>query len=71
MNYKYVGTGIIAILLITGATWFFMISSYEEDLGTNNEYAAVDSTSNLTTEKNNSLLDFHFQSQMSRWNGQS
>ena len=53
MNYKYVGTGIIAILLIAGATWLFMISSYEEDLGTNNEYAAVDSTSNLTTEKNN------------------
>ena len=36
MNYKFVGTGIIAILLIAGATWFFMISSYEEDLGTNN-----------------------------------
>ena len=60
MNYKYVGTGIIAILLIAGATWLFMISSYEEDLGTNNEYAAVDSTSNLTTEKNNSLLDISF-----------
>ena len=42
MNYKYVGTGIVAILLITGGVWFFMISSYEEDLGTNNEYAAVD-----------------------------
>ena len=60
MNYRNVGIGIIAILLITGGVWFFMISSYEEDLGTKNEFRAQDSANNLTIEKNNSLFDLSF-----------
>ena len=39
---------------------FKKISSYDEDLGTNNEFSAKDSVKNLTTEKNNSLFGLSF-----------
>ena len=60
MNYKKLGIGILSVLLVSGSVWYFMISSYEEDLGTNNEFYVVDSSSNLTSERNNSLFDISF-----------
>ena len=60
MNFKTIGIGIVAVMLISGGIWFFMISSYEEDLGTKNKFRAIDSTNNLTLEKNNSLFDLSF-----------
>ena len=60
MNYKKLGIGILSVLLVSGSVWYFMISSYEEDFGTNNEFYVVDSSSNLTSERNNSLFDISF-----------
>lgn len=60
MNFKNIGIGIVAVMLVSGGIWFFMISSYEEDLGTKNKFRAIDSTNNLTLEKNNSLFDLSF-----------
>ena len=50
----------ISLLLIIGGIWAFMISSYEEDLGTNNIFVANDSADNLTNERNNSLFELSF-----------
>ncbi len=60
MNYKHVGLGIASLLLIIGGIWAFMISSYEEELGTNNVFVAADSPSNITEERNNSLFELSF-----------
>ena len=60
MNYKHVGLGIASLLLIVGGIWAFMISSYEEELGTNNVFVATDSSSNITEERNNSLFELSF-----------
>jgi len=60
MDFKKIGIGVLATVLIAGSVWFFMISSYEEDLGTKNEFRAQDSANNLTIEKNNSLFDLSF-----------
>ena len=60
MNFKKIGIGVLAVILLVGGIWGFMISSYDEDLGTNNEFSAKDSVKNLTTEKNNSLFDLSF-----------
>ena len=60
MNYKLIGIGMISLLLIIGGIWAFMISSYEEDLGTNNIFVANDSADNLTNERNNSLFELSF-----------
>ncbi|MDG1544638.1 MAG: HmuY family protein [Candidatus Poseidoniia archaeon] len=60
MNLRNLGAGIVLLLIVLGGVWFFMISSYEEDLGTKNEYLAVDSVNNVTMEKNNSLFDISF-----------
>ncbi len=60
MNFKKMGIGVLAVILLVGGIWGFMISSYDEDLGTNNEFSAKDSVKNLTTEKNNSLFDLSF-----------
>ena len=62
MNYKHVGLGIASLLLIIGGIWAFMISSYEEELGTNNVFVAADSSSNITEERNNSLFELSFSS---------
>ena len=50
----------VSLLLIIGGIWAFMISSYEEDLGTNNIFVANDSADNLTNERNNSLFELSF-----------
>ena len=60
MNYKLIGIGMISLLLIIGGIWAFMISSYEEDIGTNNIFVANDSADNLTNERNNSLFELSF-----------
>ena len=60
MNYKHVGLGIASLLLIIGGIWAFMITSYEEELGTNNIFVATDSSSNITEERNNSLFELSF-----------
>ena len=60
MNFKKIGIGALAITLIVGGIWGFMITSYDEDLGTNNEFSAQDSVENLTTDKNNSLFNLSF-----------
>ena len=60
MNFKKIGIGVLAVILLVGGIWGFMISSYDEDLGTNNEFSAKDSVKNLTTEKNNSLFGLSF-----------
>ena len=60
MNYKLIGIGMVSLLLIIGGIWAFMISSYEEDLGTNNIFVANDSADNLTNERNNSLFELSF-----------
>jgi len=60
MNLKLIGIGIISLILIIGGIWGFMIKSYEEDLGTTNIFVASDSSNNLTTERNNSLLGISF-----------
>ena len=62
MNYKRIGLGIASLLLIIGGIWAFMISSYEEELGTNNVFVAADSSSNITEERNNSLFELSFSS---------
>ena len=36
LDWKVIGIGLTCILLITGGIWTFMISTYEEDLGTSN-----------------------------------
>jgi len=43
MNFKKIGIGVLAVILLVGGIWGFMISSYDEDLGTNNEFSAKDS----------------------------
>ena len=60
MNFKQIGIIAVSLLMILGGIWFFMISSYEEDLGTKNKFRAIDSTNNLTLQKNNSLFDLSF-----------
>ena len=60
MNFKKIGIGALAITLIVGGIWGFMITSYDEDLGTNNEFSAQDSVENLTIDKNNSLFNLSF-----------
>ena len=60
MNFKKIGIGALAITLIVGGIWRFMITSYDEDLGTNNEFSAQDSVENLTIDKNNSLFNLSF-----------
>ena len=60
MNSKKIGIGVLAVILIAGGIWGFMITSYDDDLGTNNEFSAEDSVNNLTTERNNSLFDLSF-----------
>ena len=42
MDSKKIGIGILAIVLVAAAIWIFLISSYEEDLGTKNEFTAQD-----------------------------
>ena len=60
MTPKQIVIGFSIFLFIVCGIWFFMISSYEEDLGTDNEFVAKDSVNNLTIEKNNSLFDMSF-----------
>ena len=60
MNFKKIGLGLLAVILIAGGIWGFMITSYDEDLGTNNEFSAQDSVENLTIDKNNSLFNLSF-----------
>ena len=60
MDFKKIGIGVLATVLIAASIWFFLISSYEEDLGTKNEFKAQDSVNNLTIEKNNSLFGLSF-----------
>ena len=42
MNLKQIGIGLVSLILVIGGIWSFMISSYEEDLGTNNIFVAND-----------------------------
>ena len=60
MNLKQIGIGLGALILVIGGVWGFMISSYEEDVGTNNVFIANDSSNNLTAERNNSLFELSF-----------
>ena len=60
MNLKQIGIGLGALILVIGGVWGFMISSYEEDVGTNNVFIANDSSNNLTDERNNSLFELSF-----------
>ena len=60
MNFKKIGIGALAITLIVGGIWGFMITSYDVDLGTNNEFSAQDSVENLTIDKTNSLFNLSF-----------
>jgi len=60
MDFKKIGIGVLATVMIAASIWFFLISSYEEDLGTKNEFKAQDSVKNLTIEKNNSLFGLSF-----------
>jgi len=60
MDFKKIGIGVLATVMIAASIWFFLISSYEEDLGTKNEFKAQDSVNNLTIEKNNSLFGLSF-----------
>ena len=60
MNFKKIGIGALAITMIVGGIWGFMITSYDVDLGTNNEFSAQDSVENLTIDKNNSLFNLSF-----------
>ena len=60
MNFKKIGIGALATTLIVGGIWGFMITSYDVDLGTNNEFSAQDSVENLTIDKNNSLFNLSF-----------
>ncbi len=60
LDWKVIGIGLTCILLITGGIWTFMISTYEEDLGTSNIFIANDSINNLTSERNNSLFELSF-----------
>ena len=60
MEIKQIGLGILGLLLILGSLWAFMMQSYEEDIGTSNEFIANDSMTNLTSGKNDSLLDLSF-----------
>ena len=60
MNFKKIGIGALAITLIVGGIWGFMITSYDVDLGTNTEFSAQDSVENLTIDKNNSLFNLSF-----------
>ena len=60
MNLKQIGIGLVSLILVIGGIWSFMISSYEEDLGTNNIFVANDSSNNLTNERNNSLFELSF-----------
>ena len=60
MNLKQIGIGIVGVILVIGGIWGFMISSYEEDVGTNNIFVAKDSSTNITTERNNSLFELSF-----------
>jgi len=62
MELKYIGMGLVGLVVVIGAVWGFMISSYEEDVGTNNIFTAEDSSSNLTSERNNSLFGLSFSS---------
>ena len=60
MKIKQIGLGILGTLLILGSFWALTMQSYEEDLGTSNEFIAKDSMTNLTSGKNDSLLDLSF-----------
>ena len=60
MNLKQIGIGLVSLILVIGGIWSFMISSYEEDLGTNNIFVANDSSNNLTNERNNSLFELSY-----------
>ena len=60
MNFKQIGIGLVGLILVIVGIWFFMISSYEEDVGTSNIFVANDSSNNLTNERNNSLFELSF-----------
>ena len=60
MVIKQIGLGILGTLLILGSFWALTMRSYEENLGTSNEFIAKDSMTNLTSGKNDSLLDLSF-----------
>ena len=60
MNFKQIGIGLVGLILVIGGIWIFMISSYEEDVGTSNVFVANDSSNNLTNERNNSLFELSF-----------
>jgi len=60
VKIKQIGLGILGTLLILGSFWALTMQSYEEDLGTSNEFIAKDSMTNLTSGKNDSLLDLSF-----------
>ena len=60
LDWKGIGIGLACILLVIASIWAFMISTYEEDLGTTNIFVAFDADSNLSTDRNNSLLEVSF-----------
>ena len=60
MEIKQIGLGILGTLLILGSFWALTMRSYEENLGTSNEFIAKDSMTNLTSGKNDSLLNLSF-----------
>lgn len=60
MNAKSIGFSIVGVLLIVIAFWILAITSYEEELGTENTFVAYDLNNNLTSEKNEPLIELAF-----------
>ena len=60
MNTKNIGFGIAGVLLAVVAIWVLVISSYEEDLGTENVFIAYDLNNNLTNDRDEPLIELSF-----------
>ena len=60
LNKKNLLLSIFGLILIIVGAWIYSIVSYEEDLGTKNEFIAKDSITNLTSNSNNSLFNLSF-----------
>tara|TARA_B110000014_G_C20125372_1_gene598968 strand:+ start:1299 stop:2234 length:936 start_codon:yes stop_codon:yes gene_type:complete len=60
LNKRNLLLSILGLTLIIVGAWIYSIVSYEEDLGTKNEFIAKDSITNLTSNSNNYLFDLSF-----------
>jgi len=62
VNRKYALIAILMAAILGGGYWYYMVTSFESSVGTNNSYVVHDNEDTLSNGTNDSLLSLEFES---------